>query len=164
MEWLKEYGSSLGFAATLISAGAWFASSAIRTQRELAKKRTTLDFFLRTETDGRTLDLWKSYNTALSLLAEMPLAQFKTSHREEYEDIKNYLNVFELLACGLKSGALDEEIAKSFFWNAIVHGYTATRELLEEEAKLPDNEEYCCDFISLAKQWKCERDRSRKTR
>jgi hypothetical protein len=67
-EWIKANGSALSLLVVAISASVAYGS--LRTQRDLARKRAAIDFFLKTETDQHSLVLWEALRSALEIMAD----------------------------------------------------------------------------------------------
>jgi Domain of unknown function (DUF4760) len=80
------------------------AAASVLTQREIARKRAAIDFFVKTEMDKHTLDQHKLYKAAVEKLsahlnANGSLETF--AQTPEYWHIRDYLNLHELMGVGI---------------------------------------------------------------
>ncbi|MBI1869011.1 MAG: DUF4760 domain-containing protein [Methylocystis sp.] len=153
LDGLKSYGP--GLSPIVIAISALVAYGAIRTQRDLARKRATLDFFIRTETDSVMLELWNNFAAGVTAFENAADKEnFKSASPKEYESIRAYLNILELMACGICEKILDEQMCRNFFVNIVIEYFNK----LENFIIILQKEHYCsityCEFVKLARKWK----------
>jgi hypothetical protein len=83
---------------------AMIALRAIWAQMHVARRRASIDFFLKTEIDKTVIDLYNKFKANAPSIAFVPgpldLA------RSDYEDIRAFLDICELIAVGVNEGAL----------------------------------------------------------
>ncbi|MEX2375766.1 MAG: DUF4760 domain-containing protein [Dehalococcoidia bacterium] len=97
-------------------AGATVAVLSIRAQRNLAKKRATLDMLAQKEWDRDYIEARAEFiklrdaNSGLEFWADK---EHKNSPQSNV--IRNTLNDYELIAVGIKEGILDEDLYKRWF-------------------------------------------------
>jgi hypothetical protein len=80
--------------ATAIGAGvaAIIAYCSIRVQRAIARRRASIDFFLKTETDSYMLKAWEEFEAARVAVSRCTdLAEFEKT--KQWIDLRSYLNL-----------------------------------------------------------------------
>src|SRR5262245_18155927 len=84
---------------TIALVAATVAISAIVVQRNVARKRAAIDFFLKTEMDEKLIDAYNAFNEALEQVNDQTnMDEFEETVR--YQKIRKYLNIKELFAVG----------------------------------------------------------------
>ena len=129
LQWFEE-GAKLAPIGTAIIAGiaATIAVCSLRTQARMAKKKATIDVFLRIEMDSNTIAAHKTYTEALERLPkdwrfqggwERPTdedySRFEQEESEACQNICSYLNVHKLIASGIHSGAFADQTCFEFW-------------------------------------------------
>ncbi len=80
----------------------------VLVQRNIARKRTAIDFFLKTEMDDKMLAAYAKSREGSKLLREgAPTDHFITT--DHYPLVRKYLNIHELMAADIDNGVLDEK-------------------------------------------------------
>src|SRR6187431_2558674 len=83
--------------ASLTVLAVLFAWRAIHVQKDVARRRAAIDFFLKTEMDKDTLALWKTFTEKSVLFSQWAQSpHFKDE--PGYHDVRMFLNVCELIA------------------------------------------------------------------
>ena len=99
----------LGTAAIALSA-ATTALFAIRAQRDIARRRAAIDFFLKTEMDQTIINLYNKFRELAPKIKALPsYSDFAKSN--EYKDVRAFLNICELIAVGINEGAFSERVS-----------------------------------------------------
>ncbi|HVO94561.1 MAG TPA: DUF4760 domain-containing protein [Terriglobales bacterium] len=165
--WTALIGKTLdvsGFLGTLpqwitavIAGGALSAAwVSIRTQREIARKRATVDFFLKTEMDSHLLTAHKNYLKGIEAL-EIHLAAGKTlaafTETEACSHIRDYLNVHELLAVGIHQDVLDDNVSFNFWHRELMRACSKTANLIAHIQTQPGNQKTYVDLVALCQRW-----------
>lgn len=148
--------------AVVAIAGVCIAYAAITAQKVIARKRAAIDFFLRTETDHYMLEAWQKYRAArkaVSACSNFP--EFETSNAEQWQELRSYLNLHELLAVGIKQRVLDDSVCFDF-WNAELrracHDCVGAIEFIQ--AKQGEERTYC-ELVELHARWQRDRRSTR---
>lgn len=150
--WIKANGPALSPAVVAVSVSIAYFS--LLTQRDLARKRAAIDFFLKTEIDQHSLLLWDAFRSALQALADASsYEEFQNQNHKENGQIERYLNIFELVACGVKGKILDEGICKSYWRTIILDTYDKTDKMLRYIQSKANAEENFQQFKWLAQRW-----------
>lgn len=93
-----------------------FAFWGIQSQRGIARRRATLDFIMKSETDG---DMIKARLRFIELSKDVnglgPWAALDKEKTDEAQKIKLILNEFELIAIGIKRGIIDKQLYCNWF-------------------------------------------------
>jgi hypothetical protein len=136
------------------------ALRSIESQREIARKRAAIDFFTRTETDKHTLDQYKAFKNACDKLKEhlegkRPLEDF--SKTDEYFQIRDYLNVHELMGVGINREVFDDWVCEDFWSGELYRACRDTGPLIEWIQRQPGEAETYIELLEVNQRWR-ERD------
>jgi hypothetical protein len=141
----------------LIAGGALLAAYvSIKTQREIARKRAAVDFFLKTEMDDHLQLAHKNFLKGVEVLdthlaAGKALDEF--SKTQEYADIRDYLNLHELLAVGVHQDVVDDNVAFDFWHRELMRALSRTNGLITYIQKQPGNQRTYVDLVALCQRW-----------
>jgi hypothetical protein len=92
---------------------AWIS---IWTQKAVARRRAAIDVFLKTEMDKEMLAAYSKYTAALKKLKEVgSIEDFACS--SEYQSIRTYLDINELIAIGINRKVFDQRVCYGFWYN-----------------------------------------------
>jgi len=113
--------------AVLLSAavGASVAFWAIKSNREIARKRATLDVILKSESDEyfeRIYTVFSSEKKRSQGLEALLLAETDGETRAKLE-VDNFLNHYELVAISIDQGILDESFYKKWMRSTYISHY-----------------------------------------
>jgi len=141
----------------LIAGGALLAACvSIKIQREIARKRAAIDFFLKTEMDSHLLSAHKNFQKGVKVL-DTQLAAGKAldefSETKEYNDIRDYLNLHELLAVGIHQDVIDDNVAFDFWHRELMRALSRTNGLIAYVQKQPGNQRTYIDLVKLCQRW-----------
>ena len=120
-------------AATVAICAIWY-------QGVIARRRASIDFFFKTEMDKASLDLYKDFKTNITSLQTIPEKQFPVagSAYDKYLDIRAFLNICELIACGINEKAFSERISKSYWGDVLPECYRKASPLIQHIRRTPD--------------------------
>jgi hypothetical protein len=146
--------------------GGIIAIRAIWTNRAIARLRATLDTIERTESQEhykRLTSVFKEFRQSPSMeqTIEEILQPRTDKHRERRTEILFFLNHYELIAVGFRTGVLDKGFYAEFMRGAVVRDWRAARSLIEgmridNEAQNPVPRQIYEHFEELAKEWEWE--------
>jgi hypothetical protein len=105
--------------AVVASSAAVIAVWSLSAQKQIARRRAAIDFFLKTETDVSMLEAHRQYLLAVKVLQSEPdVVRFVDSddYEKHYMALRHYLNVHELLAVGVNQKVFDAAACYAF-WN-----------------------------------------------
>jgi uncharacterized protein DUF4760 len=105
--------------AVIALAAALVALSSMFVQRDTARRRAAIDFFLKTEMDD---DIVKSYDRFLELTSDIP-ALISNPNIEpndpELRELRKWLNICELIAVGVNLGAFSEKVSLDYWGDVL---------------------------------------------
>lgn len=157
LEIIKEgqWVSPLAILISAIIAGglAWWS---IRTNREIARKRATLDVILKSESDGyfeRIYTVFVSEKKRKAGLVALLDADTDGERRSKLE-VDNFLNHYELIAISIKKKILDEDFYKEWMRSTYIKHFNESREYIYGIRKANEMAYVC--FEELAVKWSKE--------
>jgi hypothetical protein len=161
-----DWGSAPQWITAGIAGGAlWAANKSINSQREIARKRAAMDFFVKTEMDQDTLKSHKRFNDAVDKLISHlasgdPCAGFVAT--PEYWHIRDYLNLHELMAVGLNTQVYDDDVCFAFWSRELEQAYEKTLPLIQHIQNMPDEKDTYTELVKVTEGWlKKDADRKR---
>jgi hypothetical protein len=165
-------GAALTMSGTIISAliastvGGVIAVRAIWTNRAIARLRATLDTIERTESQEHYKNLtsvFKDFRQSSSTeeTIEEILQPRTDKQRARRTEILFFLNHYELIAVGFRTGVLDKGFYAEFMRGALVRDWRAARPLIDRlridnEANNPVPRQIYEHFKELAEEWEWE--------
>src|SRR4030095_2305233 len=93
------------------------ALGAMWVQMHIARRRASIDFFLKTEMDKTVIDLYNKFKANSPLIAFVPDPSNLT--RSDYNDTRTFLNICELIAVGVNKGAFSKSVLVSYWGDLI---------------------------------------------
>lgn len=137
-------------AAIALAAGI-IAVYSILTQRDIARKRAAVDFFLKAEMDATTIAIYNDYRDAIDSINE-PLAEFVKT--ENYRKVRAFLHLCGLVAVGIRQRVLDETVVREYWGDVMVRAFRKTEALIQYmrtmEHGTPDT---LRSFEEIARKW-----------
>jgi len=142
--------------AFIATAALGVATWSLWTQKAVARRRAAIDFFLKTEMDEKMLTAYDSYVASKAQIAQHPdIKQFCVT--KDYEHVRAYLNILELMAVGVHNNAFDQRICY-VYWNDFIKGTVRDcRPLLDHLRSLPSGGFSYGDIVRLEKRWSAAR-------
>jgi Domain of unknown function (DUF4760) len=166
-EHVAKFAPIVTAAIALVAASiAFFAARtawrSLQTQKSLALKKSAIDFFLKVEMDKSMLDDYSAYKRGLSELAkqdknntsaEYDLNFWRESDPVCYDAITRYLDVIELMATAIKSGAFDEEVCFGLWSRVLSEAVKNAKPVIDNERINPELRTYD-DLLELERDWR----------
>jgi hypothetical protein len=117
----------------------------------IARRRASIDFFLKTEYDATAIDVYKKFRQHAPLVASSPTPW----QHDEYDDVRAWLNICELIAVGVKKGAFSETVSGAYWGDVIPKTYQAARGMIDRIRNNPEegSQHTYVDLEKLAKRW-----------
>jgi hypothetical protein len=127
------------------------AYKSIESQREIARKRAAMDFFVKTDMDSHTLAQHKKFKEACQRLKKhlsdgKSIEEFSGS--DDYYSIRDYLNLHELMGVGINREVFDDFVCEDFWAGELYRACRDTQPLIEWIQRQPDES---ATYIELAK-------------
>jgi hypothetical protein len=123
---------------------AWIS---ICTQKAVARKRAAIDVFFKTEMDKEMLTAYGGYTAALKKLEEATSIE-DFSNTTEYQSIRTYLNVNELISIGINRKVFDQRVCYGF-WRTILATACHDAAKVIDHARSQENGEHTYDQLLL---------------
>lgn len=121
--------------------------------KHIACLRATLDIVLTEQTDTGTIEKRTSFTKLRDDGHLSKWADPKNTHGAEAGVIRASLNRYELVAIGIKKGALHEGSYKAWCRTTLVKDWTACKPLVMQLRHNDQTSTYYCEFEALAKKW-----------
>ncbi len=130
------------------------ALCAIRAQRDIARKRAAIDFFLKTEMDDTLVKLYKRFKQLSPTIKEL-LAKPDLTNTQEYHDIRAFLSICELIAVGINEGAFSERVSLAYWGDVLPMSYRDAEPLIKQIRSTPGEgtAQTYADLEKLCKKW-----------
>jgi len=132
---------------------AMIALGAIWAQMHIARRRASIDFFLKTEIDKTVIDLYNKFKANAPSIAFVPDPLDLT--RSDYEDIRAFLDICELIAVGVNKGAFSKSVSEAYWGDVIPNAYQTAKQLINNIRNTPgEGSRYTyVNLEKLAKRW-----------
>jgi hypothetical protein len=127
---------------------------AIFAQRDIARRRAAIDFFLKTEMDDKIIGLYKKFRSREGTF-EAWAANPAFRHDPDYDDIRAFLNICELIAVGIFHKAFSKKISYAYWGDVLPNCYRHARPLIEKIRQTPSEgtKHTYIDLQKLCKKW-----------
>ena len=128
---------------------------AMHLQRDTARRRAAIDFFLKTEMDEKLID---AYNEFLDLVPQIPaiISRPTLSRRDdEYKKLRTWLNLCELIAVGINLGAFSERVSYDYWGYVLPESFMGARLFIMHIRSTPGLGAAAtfCDLEKLCRKW-----------
>jgi hypothetical protein len=140
--------------ASIAALAAFFAWLSIRAQRDTARRRAAIDFFLKTDVDEKTIDLYTKFKRAVrGLEARTSFDDFVGE--QEYQDLRAFLNICELIAVGIKQKAFSDSVSFAYWGDVLPRSYRDAEVLIKYIRNAPreGTPHTYVDLERLCKKW-----------
>src|SRR5262245_19980443 len=138
--------------ATIALVAASIALRAMYVQRDIARRRAAIDFFLKTEMDEKLIDAYDEFNKALEHLDEATdIEQF--AETDGYKKVRKYLDIQELFAVGIFNKMLDHRICYHLWSQVIIDARRDAARVIEYARAQPDCAKTYDQLLNLDRKW-----------
>jgi hypothetical protein len=150
------------FTALIALSAAIIALVAIWAQMHIARRRASIDFFLKTEMDRTMIDLYNKFKTQAPSITSIP----HPFGRKDYEDVRAFLNICELIAVGVNKGAFSKSVSYAYWGDVIPESYRTAKQLITNIRNTPGegSRHTYVDLEELAEKWSKKEARRRKSK
>jgi Domain of unknown function (DUF4760) len=141
------------FTAVIALGAAIIALGAMWVQMQIARRRASIDLFLKTEMDKTVIDRYDKFKANAPSIAFVPDPSDLT--RSDYDDIRAFLNICELIAVGVNKGAFSKSVSEAYWGDVIPEAYQTAKELINNIRTTPgEGSRYTyVNLEKLAKRW-----------
>jgi hypothetical protein len=112
--------------ATIAFGAAVIAAFAIRAQRDIARRRAAIDFFLKTETDEKLIKMYNTFcdlNTLHKAVTSQAAYDNFKNKKTEFEETRAFLNILELIAVGVNQKAFSDRVSYDYWGDVLMDGW-----------------------------------------
>jgi hypothetical protein len=113
------------------------ALSTMFVQRDTAKRRASIDFFLKTEMDEKLISAYHAFNKTVPHIPAMISRPSLDEADPDYQAIVHWLNVCELMAVGVIKGAFSESVALHYWGYVMQDAYNDAVLLINHIRRTP---------------------------
>jgi hypothetical protein len=133
----KEIAELAPIATALIAlAAAYIAWRALNTQKDIARRRAAIDFFLKTEMDEKIIEMYKAFKIVGAGLDDLG-EQSNFADTNAYHVARTFLNICELIAVGINEGAFSERVSYVYWGDVIPQTYRSAAGLISRIRHTP---------------------------
>jgi Domain of unknown function (DUF4760) len=142
--------------ACIALVAATIAAIAIGVQRSIARQRASIDFFVKTEMDKSMLDAHENYLKGVIKLREAAgnwttMAAFEKT--PDYQHVRTYLNIHELIAVAINRKVFDEDVCYHFWSDTLVRHCTEASAVFKLLRRSPEPHATYHDLKILFERW-----------
>jgi hypothetical protein len=154
IQYFEEAGKLAPLATALVAMGAaWIAWKAIQAQKDIARRRAAIDFFLKVETDDKMIDVYETFKRESKLIAQgAPLKALVSS--EYYGKVRGFLNLCELIAVGVRREAFSDSVSFHYWGDVLRDGFRDAKPLIDYVRKEEHRPATYVDLEWLCNHWK----------
>jgi hypothetical protein len=139
--------------ATVAGLIAYFS---LRAQKEIARKRAAVDFFLKADLDSSILAVNQKFFPsirAVNALIDAGLAIEDIEKTEAYKSVEAYLNIHELLAVAVRKSIFDERTCFDYWSGALMGHWEEAERLVTRIRARPSDKEAYIEVSRLYSHW-----------
>lgn len=137
-----------------IAAASYFAWRQISNQRDIARKRTTIDLIIKYETDEYYQRCVQSYRLFRNGdLTVSDIVSQKDSSREHSERFNSFLNYHEIMALGIARGIVDKGLFRDWWGHTCVSVWNRSAPVIGSFRAERDNDKIMEQFEALARDY-----------
>ena len=133
----------------------------IYVTRSIARKRATIDFFLKTEADSSIVKLFQAFDdhvVAVRKLIDDGKTLLEIVKTDEYKTVHACLNIHELVAVGIDNKVFDLKVAYNYWSGALVAHCKDASQIIDFSRADPDDLSAYISMLELNKKWKKKLD------
>jgi hypothetical protein len=138
--------ASIALCALLV---AWFS---INTNKAVAGKHAAIDVFFKTEMDKEMLAAYSGYTAALRKLGEATSIE-EFSGTPEYQSIRTYLDVNELISIGINHKVFDQRVCYGFWYAILTTACRGARKAIGHARNQPNGEHTYEHLLLVNARW-----------
>jgi hypothetical protein len=149
-----DWGTVPQWATACVALGAGgIAVEAIRVQREIARKRATIDFFLKSSMDKECLAAYVAFKVEIEKF-EQPNFDFRTYvPTPEHNAVRTWLNICELVAVGINRKVFDDRLAFDSWSGILPWCHLRCAKLIEWRRQDENDALMYFDLETLSTRW-----------
>src|ERR1700730_14988510 len=123
----EDYEAAARIAPLVTAILALIALAAIIVQRDVARRRAAIDFFLKTEMDTNIIDLFKQFEETTPLIPGLLSSPTFGPKSPEHYTLRKWLNICELIAVGVNKGAFSERVSLDYWGDVLPDSFKTAK-------------------------------------
>jgi hypothetical protein len=142
--------------AVIALIAATVALIALFIQRDTARRRAAIDFFLKTEMDNDLIDAYNDFNDLVPQIAAIISRPALSKRDTDYKKLIKWLNICELLAVRVNLGAFSERVAYGYWGYVLPDAFQEGWLFIQCVRTTPDlggGPETFSDLQKLCRKW-----------
>jgi len=149
-----EWGSVPQWVTAAIALGAAVvAVLSIIIQRQIARKRATMDFFLKSSMDKECLNTYEVFKAELKQFEkDFDFSYYETT--EAYKSVRIWLNICELIAVGINREVFDDRVAFDCWGDLLPWCYEKCGPLIDWYRAKEGSELSYIDLQAVSDRWR----------
>jgi Domain of unknown function (DUF4760) len=150
-----EWGSVPQWVTAAVALGAAVvAVLSIMVQRQIARKRATIDFFLKSSMDKECLNTYEVFKVELKQFETRDFDFGKYETTDAYKSVRIWLNICELIAVGINRQVFDDRVAFDCWGDLLPWCYSACAPLINWYRGKEGSELSYIDLQAVSDRWR----------
>lgn len=119
-EFFEELAKLAPLGTALIALiAAIIALCAMFVQRDIARRRASIDFFLKAEMDDKIIEMYRRFEELTPRIPSMISDPTFGPASIEHQDLRKFLNICELIAVGVNEGAFSNRVSLNYWGDVL---------------------------------------------
>jgi uncharacterized protein DUF4760 len=157
--WAEELAKFAPLAtASIALTAAIIAMFAIRTQRDIARKRAAFDFIMRITTDDKVIALKRDLSEPVDRLRNAQSWK-EDQLREDFGRVVTTVNIFESMAAAINTKIIDEDLCYKVLSPEATHVFDGVDLLVQRLKQSPYSPRAADELRKLIGKWKKRADK-----
>jgi hypothetical protein len=132
--------------------GTLIAYRTVLVNRAIARRRSSIDVFIKTQMDQPMIDAYIAFRTASAALANQPdINAF--AETPDYHAMRAYLDIHELIAVGIYNGTLDRKVCHRYWGDILTVVFRDARRVIEHAKSQPSGKDTYSNLERLNNNW-----------
>jgi hypothetical protein len=150
-----EWGTVPQWVTAAIALGAAVvAVVSIIVQRQIARKRATIDFFLKASMDKECLNTYEVFKVELKQFKKPDFDFGKYETTDAYKSVRIWLNICELIAVGINRRVFDDRLAFDCWGDLLPWCYSECGPFIDWFRKREGSELSYIDLEAVTDRWR----------
>jgi len=140
--------------AIIASFAAIIAAIAVFVQRDTARRRAAIDFFLKTEMDADIITAYHRFQELVPAISQI-IARLDPLLDNDYRELRKWLNICELIAVGVNRGAFSNRVTCDYWGDVLPDTFSQAKAFILYIRQTPGHGSPAtyCDLEKLCRRW-----------
>jgi hypothetical protein len=139
--------------AAIAAVAVSIAFAAMLLQKDIAKRRAAIDFFLKSEMDPASITAYENFEKVAANAAQLVAQQGFGKTHPDYAHFRHWLNVCELIAVGVNKDAFSERVALDYWGDVLPTTFNDAKPFITFVRETYKTPESFVDLETLVKRW-----------